>query len=410
MEGFVALPASGSSMRLTSVAQPWSGVQGTTSASSSSARTAAFLRRPRADSSFSASGTQSQVAALAACGVFVAGLAAGSTARRRRRQASRVIAEASPSWQQSMLRIKDPAKSLEFYKEKLGMRLLDKLDFESMNFSLYFLASVPEAEKTPEPGTVEAHQYLWSYPGTTLELTHNYGTEAQEGDVYHPGNKPQEGNRRDGFGHVAFSVDDVYATCSDLESTGVKFQKKPDEGRMKGLAFALDPDGYWVELISGGSIIGKATLAQTMLRVKDPKKSVEFYTKYFGMTVLKQGDYSDFSLYFLGTVPDGETELPPGRPVLELTHNHGTESDAQFVHNSGNEDGRKGFGHIGFLVDDVYATCRELEEAGYDMVKAPDGGNMKGLAFVKDPDGYWVEVIKRGGYDAEATPYFFEKK
>jgi len=126
------------------------------------------------------------------------------------------------------------------------------------------------------------------------------------------------------------------------------------------------------------------------------------------MTLLSQSDYDSFSLYFLGTVPEGETELPPGRPVLELTHNHGTENDADFSHFSGNEDGRKGFGHIGFLVDDVYKACSGLEAAGYAMQKAPDGGNMKGLAFARDPDGYWVEIIKRGGYDADATPYFFE--
>ena len=51
----------------------------------------------------------------------------------------------------------------------MGPRLIDKLDFESMSFSLYFLASVPSEEKTPEPGTAEAHRYLWSYPGTTLD-------------------------------------------------------------------------------------------------------------------------------------------------------------------------------------------------------------------------------------------------
>ena len=55
------------------------------------------------------------------------------------------------------------------HPETVSVRLLDKLDFEAMGFSLYFLASVPEGEKTPEPGSVEAHQYLWTYPGTTLE-------------------------------------------------------------------------------------------------------------------------------------------------------------------------------------------------------------------------------------------------
>jgi len=315
-----------------------------------------------------------------------------------------------PTWQQSMLRIKDPEKSLKFYKETLGMRLLDKLDFANMGFSLYFLASVPENEVTPEPGTAEAHRYLWSFPGTTLELTHNYGTEKQEGAIYHPGNQPQEGNRRDGFGHIAFSVPDVYESSKELEGKGVAFQKKPDEGRMKGLAFALDPDGYWVELVRGDGSVGRYTLAQTMLRVKDPEKSLDFYTKHFGMTLLSKGDYDGFSLYFLGSVPEGESSLPPGRPVLELTHNHGTEDDADFAYLSGNEDGRKGFGHTGFLVDDVYTKCKELEVAGYAMQKAPDAGSMKGLAFARDPDGYWVEIVKRGGYDAEATPYFFDER
>mmetsp|Transcript_122377 Transcript_122377/g.222594 ORF Transcript_122377/g.222594 Transcript_122377/m.222594 type:complete len:393 (+) Transcript_122377:84-1262(+) len=309
------------------------------------------------------------------------------------------------TWQQTMLRIKDPEASLKFYRDQLGMRLLDKLDFEKFGFSLYFLASVPPEETTPEPGTTEAHNYLWTFPGTTLELTHNYGTEQQDGPIYHAGNKD-----RDGFGHVAFSVKDVYASSAELEAAGVGFQKKPNEGRMKGLAFALDPDGYWVELVQGGGGIGLPyTFAQTMLRVKDPQKSLDFYTKHFGMKLLASNDYGDFSLYFLGTVPEGSTEFPPGRPVLELTHNHGTENDADFKHYTGNEDERKGFGHVGFLVDDVYQKCTELEEAGYEMQKAPDGGSMKGLAFARDPDGYWVEIVKRGGYDAEATPYFFEK-
>lgn len=144
-------------------------------------------------------------------GAAVAGVAA---------QRFRTTVRAKSSWQQSMLRIKDPEKSLEFYRDKMGMRhetvfsndfyslkkntlfmlqcsqmwplgrsdtfcmdssllmliffffvsrLLDKLDFESMSFSLYFLASVPEEETTPEPGTAEAHQYLWTFPRTTLD-------------------------------------------------------------------------------------------------------------------------------------------------------------------------------------------------------------------------------------------------
>ena len=119
-----------------------------------------------------------------------------------------------------------------------------------------------------------------------------------------------------------------------------------------------------------------------------------------------------FSLYFLASnVPDEDVPSDPTsadaaekvstlfQPVLELTHNHGTENDPDFKHYNGNEEGRQGFGHIGFLVDDVYKACDDIREMGYGFKKEPDGGNMKGLAFAWDPDGYSVEIIKRGGMD-----------
>jgi len=306
-----------------------------------------------------------------------------------------------------MLRIRDPKESVAHYQERYGMRLVDKLDFPDMKFSLYFLASVKNGVQTPEPGTKEAHQFLWNFPGTTLELTHNWGTEeAESGVAYHPGNE-----KGDGFGHIAFACDDVYEASEELLSSGVDFKKKPDEGRMKGLAFAYDPDSYWVEIVKNPEPLAdkgynKFTLAQTMLRVKDPKASLKFYMDHMGMSLVREKHFDDFSLYFLATVAEGETGPDPGNPVLELTHNHGTEADPEFKHNTGNEDGKKGFGHVGFLVDDVYAKCEELEKAGYKLKKEPDGGSMKGLAFALDPDGYWVEIIKRGGYDDAATPYF----
>ena len=96
-------------------------------------------------------------------------------------------------------------------------------------------------------------------------------------------------------------------------------------------------------------------LLPTCVALEDPKKSLEFYTKHLGMTLLSHRDFPDakFSLYFLGTMPEGATEFPTDRPVLELTHNHGTENDEKFQYYSGNEADRKGFGHLGFLVDDV---------------------------------------------------------
>lgn len=73
---------------------------------------------------------------------------------------------------------------------------------------------------------------------------------------------------------------DVYSASAHLEAGGVKFHKRPDEGRMKGIAFALDPDGYWIEIVKRSpesSVRNTFTLAQTMVRVKDPAKSLHFY-------------------------------------------------------------------------------------------------------------------------------------
>lgn len=72
--------------------------------------------------------------------------------------------------------------------------------------------------------------------------------------------------------------------------------------------------------------------------------------------------------------------------------NWGTESDPDQSYKIGNADGI-GYGHIGILVPDVYAACKRFEELGVEFVKRPDDGRMKGLAFIKDPDGYWIEIF-----------------
>jgi lactoylglutathione lyase len=105
-----------------------------------------------------------------------------------------------PTWQQTMLRITDPAKTLPFYTDLLGFTLIDKLDFPQWKFSLYFLTTLPEGETYDlTPGTKEAHDYLWNMEGVALELTHNHGTESDpEFKGHHPGNA-----EKDGFGHIA---------------------------------------------------------------------------------------------------------------------------------------------------------------------------------------------------------------
>ena len=143
----------------------------------------------------------------------------------------------------TMLRVKDVEKSLAFYRDLLGMTLLRQADFAEAKFSLYFLAFVEEGEEVPQDNA-EARAYQFSREGV-LELTHNWGTEDEDGPVYHDGNSEPRG-----FGHIALCVPDVHAACERFDAAGVEFVKRPDEGRMKGLAFIKDPDGYWVEVLS----------------------------------------------------------------------------------------------------------------------------------------------------------------
>lgn len=152
--------------------------------------------------------------------------------------------------------------SVKFY-EFLGMKQIRKLEYPENKFDLYFLAY--DAPKSASTGN------HWSDREGVVELTHNYGTEDD------PNFKAANGNSEPGkgFGHLCVSVDNIQAACQRLEDAGYKFQKKLTDGRMKryvylectkflsqssrvsmltprnlnSIAFALDPDGYWVEII-----------------------------------------------------------------------------------------------------------------------------------------------------------------
>lgn len=149
-------------------------------------------------------------------------------------------------FQQTMYRIKDPRRSLPFYTEVLGMTLLVKLDFPEAKFSLYFMGYENESEI---PSDAAARKVWAMSRKATLELTHNWGTESEDGQTYHNGNSDPRG-----FGHIGVMVPDVYAACERFEKFGVAFVKKPTDGRMKGLAFIQDPDGYWIEIFNAGTV------------------------------------------------------------------------------------------------------------------------------------------------------------
>lgn len=251
------------------------------------------------------------------------------------------------SLQQTMLRINDPDATLSFYTKNFGFRLLHKYTFPQYGFDLLFLAIPPadDQEEWPEPGTKESEAKLWTLGYSTLEFTYNYASEELNNGNVEP---------HRGFGHIAVMTPDVYSACADLEAAGCRFQKKPDEGRMKGIAFVLDPQGYWIEVIprSPSSVVSpgtKFTLAQTMKRIKDPVKSLHFYRDLLGMSLLRVAHHEDFSNYFLAHLPPGTKHPAPDSAeasefiksmffqVLELTHNHGTELDPDFSYHNGND-------------------------------------------------------------------------
>lgn len=152
----------------------------------------------------------------------------------------------------TMLRIKDPERSLAFYQGVLGLKLVKQVDYAEWSFSLYFLADEITAESLPgDPAMVST----WMFEQTgMLELTHNWGTESDAGVSMHHGNDPPRG-----FGHICIAVPDIVAACERFERLGASFQKRLGEGGMRDIAFIKDPDGYRYEIV-------EARFAPSLLR------------------------------------------------------------------------------------------------------------------------------------------------
>lgn len=121
----------------------------------------------------------------------------------------------------------------------------------------------------------------------------------------------------------------------------------------------------------------------TMLRVRNLDKAVDFYTKVLDFIEIRRTDYADgrFTLCFLRASGD-----PDDGPMLELTHNWDTDD-----YDNGNA-----YGHIAFQVDAIEEIGRKLAEFGYEFSwgpgETPDGNRR--MAFLKDTDGYDVELIQ----------------
>ena len=123
----------------------------------------------------------------------------------------------------SMVRVRDLDAALRFYCEGLGMREVRRIDNEKGKFSLIFL-SAPDS------------------PEAEIELTHNWGSEENYGSARN-------------FGHLAFRVDDIYATCAHLQARGITINRPPRDGHM---AFVRSPDLISIELLQKGDALPPA--------------------------------------------------------------------------------------------------------------------------------------------------------
>jgi len=124
----------------------------------------------------------------------------------------------------TMVRVTDLDASLDFYCNKLGLVQINRYDIEAGRFSLVFLAA-PDDEAAAKEGNAGM-----------VELTHNWDPEELEGGR--------------NFGHLAYAVDDIYATCQKLMDAGVTINRPPRDGRM---AFVRSPDNISIELLQKGA-------------------------------------------------------------------------------------------------------------------------------------------------------------
>lgn len=132
----------------------------------------------------------------------------------------------------------------------------------------------------------------------------------------------------------------------------------------------------------------------TMVRVRDIDEALDFYCRKLGMVEVRRvtNEKGRFTLIFLAASEDEASGRSGAAPLLELTFNWDPEAYGE---------GRN-FGHLAFEVDDIYATCAKLMEAGVTINRPPRDGNM---AFVRSPDNISLELLQKGPAKAPAEPW-----
>ena len=123
----------------------------------------------------------------------------------------------------------------------------------------------------------------------------------------------------------------------------------------------------------------------TMVRVRDLNESLDFYCNKLGLAEVRryESEKGRFTLVFLSAPKDVEQAKASQAPLVELTYNWDPED----------YDGGCNFGHLAYRVDDIYATCQRLMDAGVTINRPPRDGHM---AFIRSPDNVSVELLQEG--------------
>ncbi|MEI4481023.1 MULTISPECIES: lactoylglutathione lyase [unclassified Phyllobacterium] len=132
----------------------------------------------------------------------------------------------------------------------------------------------------------------------------------------------------------------------------------------------------------------------TMVRVRDIDESLDFYCNKFGLKEVRrtENEKGRFTLIFLAASEDETRSAAERAPELELTFNWDPEEYT----------GGRNFGHLAYVVDDIYKTCQDLSDKGVVINRPPRDGNM---AFIRSPDGISIELIQKGPALAPQEPW-----
>jgi lactoylglutathione lyase len=132
----------------------------------------------------------------------------------------------------------------------------------------------------------------------------------------------------------------------------------------------------------------------TMVRIRDIEQSLKFYRHGLGLVEIRriENEKGRFTLFFLAAPEDEGRALTDKAPMLELTYNWDPEDYGS----------ARNFGHLAFLVDDIYATCAKLQASGVTINRPPRDGHM---AFVRSPDLVSIELLQKGEAQRPREPW-----